>query len=142
MSVFSVIYASYTMPSFNDNVTFVQFFLSVCMQNPIVSTSTVDNVHALGAQMSSLQISTATGGPGAAAGAYPALHPGAAGGGQPQPNAQYQMTPHGPQYTHQTASGWNVQHLSTPPTILHQVRQKKKQNKKIFSGNFFKIDFL
>ena len=70
--------------------------------------------------MSSLQISTA-GGPGAAA-AYPALHPGA---GQPQPSAQYQMTPHGPQYTHQTTSGWNVQHLSTPATILHQVRPRK-----------------
>lgn len=137
--MFSVIYAAYMMPSSNDNTT-LYFFLSICMQNPIVSTSTVDNVHALGAQMGSLQISTATGGPGAAAGAYPALHPGAAGGGgQPQPNAQYQMTPHGPQYTHQTASGWNVQHLSTPPTILHQVRQKKKT---VFSGNFFKIEFL
>ena len=85
-----------------------------------MSTSTVDSVHALGAQMSGLQISTA-GGPGAATGAYPALHPG--GGGQPphQPSAQYQITPHGPQYAHQTASGWNVQHLSTPATILHQV---------------------
>lgn len=79
--------------------------------------------------MSGLQISTANGAAGAT---YPSLHPGV---GQPQPSAQYQMTPHGPQYTHQTASGWNVQHLSTPAAILHQVRPKKKKKISLFHGS-------
>ena len=91
-------------------------FCLLLFQNPIVSSSTVDSVHGLGAQMSGLQISTAGGG------AYPALPPGA---GQPQHNAapQYHITAHAPQYTHQTTSGWNVQHLSTPASVIHQVRQ-------------------
>ena len=72
----------------------------------------MDSVHALGAQMSGLQMSTAGGG------AYPTLPHGGSGG--PQQGTQYQVTA---QYTHQTPAGWNVQHLSTP--ILHQVRDRK-----------------
>ena len=79
-----------------------------------MTSSTVDSVHALGAQMTGLQISTAGGG------AYPApsLPPGTA---QPQPSTQFHITPHGSQYTHQTSSGWNVQHLATQAPLIHQV---------------------